>query len=63
MISKNGWLYDIIVNAAQSVLQMQYGVPGLQNTLLGQYLTYGIMRKGFIQILHNADNHWITVQL
>ena len=61
MISKNGWLDDIIVNAAQSVLQMHYGVSGLQNTLLGQYLTYDIMRKRFIQILHNGDNHWITV--
>ena len=43
------------------MLQMQYGVPGLQNTLLGYNLTYNIMTKGFIQILHNGDNHWITV--
>ena len=61
LISETGWLDDSIVNAAQYMLQMHYSIPGLQNTLLGYSLTYEIMRKEFIQILHNGDNHWVTV--
>ena len=38
-----------------------YSIPGLQNTLLGYSLIYEIMRKEFIQIPHNGDNHWVTV--
>ena len=61
LISETGWLDDSIVIAAQYMLQMHYSIPGLQNTLLGYSLTYEIMRKEFIQILHNGDNHWVTV--
>ena len=38
-----------------------YSIPELQNTLLGYSLMYEIVRKEFIQILHNGDNHWVTV--
>ena len=61
LISETGWLDDSIVIAAQYMLQMHYSIPGLQNTLLGYSLTYEIMRKEFIHILHNDDNHWVTV--
>ena len=40
---------------------MLYSIPELQNTLLGYSLMYEIMRKEFTQILHNGDNHWVTV--
>ena len=61
ILSSTGWLDDKIVNAAQSLLRKQFGLAGLQNTTLGYTLTYDIMRKQFVQILHNGQNHWLTV--
>ena len=61
ILSSTGWLDDKIVNAAQSLLRKQFGLAGLQNTTLGYTLTYDIMRKQFVQILHNGQDHWLTV--
>ena len=61
ILSSTGWLDDKIVNAAQSLLRKQFGLVGLQNTTLGYTLTHDIMRKQFVQILHNGQDHWLTV--
>ena len=61
ILSSTGWLDDKIVNAAQSLLRKQFGIAGLQNTTLGYTLTYGIMHKPLFQILHNGQDHWLTV--
>ena len=59
--SDKKWLDDAIINAVQYFLHSQYGVPGFQATTLGYHLTFHIMRKGFIQILHNGEDHWFTI--
>ena len=40
IISETRWLVDSIINAAQYMLQMLRGIPGLQNSSLGYWLTY-----------------------
>ena len=61
ILSSTGWLDDKIVIAAQSLLCKQFGIAGLQNTTSGYTLTYDIMCKQFVQILHNGQDHWLTV--
>ena len=58
--SDKKWLDDAIINAVQYLLHSQYGMPGFQATTLGYHLTFDIMRKGFIQILHNLEDHWFS---
>ena len=48
------YLVEIVI-AAQSLLCKQFGIAGLQNT------TYDIMCKQFVHILHNGQDHWLTV--
>ena len=55
------WLDDAIINAVQYLLDSQYGMAGFQATTLGYHLTCDIMRKGFIQILHNGKDRWFTI--
>ena len=55
------WLDDAIINAVQYLLHSQYGLPGFQATTLGYHLTFDVMGKGFIQILHNGEDHWFTI--
>ena len=59
--SDKKWLDDAIINAVQYLLHSQYGMPGFQAAILGYHLTFDIMRKGFIQILHNGEDHWFTI--
>ena len=59
--SDKKWLDDAIINAVQYLLHSQYGMPGFQATTLGYHLTFDIMRKGFIQILHNGEDHWFII--
>ena len=59
--SDKKWLDDAIINAVQYLLHSQYGLPGFQATILGYHLTYDVVRKGFIQILHNGEDHWFTI--
>ena len=49
------WLDDVIINASQYLLHSQYGICGLQATTLGNHLTFDIMKKDFVQILHNRE--------
>ena len=59
--SDKKWLDDAIINAVQYILHSQYGMPEFQATTLGYHLIFDIMRKGFIQILHNGEDHWFTI--
>ena len=34
---------------------------GLQDPILGQTLSFEVMREEFVQILHSGGNHWITI--
>ena len=52
-LTHSGW-----INASQ---YSQYGICGLQATTLGYHLTFDIMRKDFVQILHNGEDHWFTI--
>ena len=60
--SKDRWLNDRIINAAQGLLKVKYGIPGMQNTLLGSTLSFDVVgRDEFIQVLHPGGDHWLTV--
>ena len=59
--SNTQWLDDIIINDSQYLLHSQYGVCRLQAAKLGNRLTFDIMRKDFVQILHNREDHWFTI--
>lgn len=55
------WLDDKIVNAAQTLLCKQFNSPVLQTTTLVYTLVYDIIRRPFVQILHNGKDHLLTV--
>ena len=60
--SKSDWLNNRIINAAQGLLKEQYGIPGLQDTVLGSTLAFDVVGgKEFVQVLHSNGNHWLTV--
>ena len=60
--SKTLWLNDNIINAAQRLLKKQYGIPGLQNTLLGHTCTFDVVGGlEFVQVLHSNNSHWLTI--
>ena len=59
LMSETGWLMTALL-MQHSIYALQY-IPELQNTLLGYSLMYEIIRKEFIQILHDGDNNWVTV--
>ena len=59
--SNTQWLDDAIINASQYLLHSQYGISRLQATTLGYHLTFDIMRKDFVQIFHNGEDHWLTI--
>ena len=61
ILSDRGWLDDNVIKAAQSLLKDQYGMAGLQKTTLGYHLQYDVMRREFVQIVHNGENHWLTL--
>ena len=50
------------MNAAQLILKQQFAhVPGLQDTLLGNTLTYDVQPVEMIQIIHDGALHWLLV--
>ena len=65
VLSPDKWLSDDVINAAQSLLaQVNPGIKGYQNTLLGQKANgFSSLEDGekFIQILHVMSSHWLTV--
>lgn len=62
LLSKDLWLNDKIINAAQILLKKQFPeIPGFQDTLLQKKHKFSIMNGEFIQIINKDNNHWITV--
>ena len=62
LLSPVGWLNDRIVLAAQMLLKKQSPwCGGLQDTILGQTLSFQVETTEFIQILHSGFGHWLTI--
>ena len=62
MLRDNTWLNDTVIQAAQVLIQTRYPtMRGLQDPILGQTLTFDVIREEFVQILHSGGNHWITI--
>lgn len=61
ILSEKGWLDDRMVNAAQTLLKLHFSTPGLQHTTLGSNLSFDVVQRDFVQILHNGTNHWVTI--
>lgn len=56
-----GWLSDKIIDAAQTTLREQFGIPGFQSVNHGQTCSFDVEPNEFIQILHNGHDHWLTI--
>ena len=53
---------NAVINCCQTVLKQQYPhIGGLQNTCLGDTLTYIIETGEFVQVMNESVSHWITV--
>ena len=62
LISKDMWLNDNIINAAQKLLKCKFNyIGGFQDTILQSKLQFSIDDGEFIQILNKNNNHWILV--
>ena len=60
--SNDMWLNDLIINAAQHLLKVQFPhVGGFQDTILQKTLSFQIENGEFVQVLNKGGNHWITV--
>ena len=55
------WLNDRLINAAQKMLQKQYGIAGLQDVTMLQTLSMDVQPSEFVQILNVANSHWVTI--
>ena len=58
--SPTEWLNSNIINAAQTILHEQFGLPGLQDSELGSVFAFSVETDEFVQILYGAG-HWLTV--
>ena len=56
-ISKDRWLNDAVVDAAQSLLKQLFQTAGLLKVCATQTLAVDIQRGEFVQVLHNGCNH------
>ena len=55
-------LMDKHISAANVMLQRQFPeTRDLQPTVLGQNLSFRVVKPPFVQILHVGSNHWMTV--
>ena len=56
------WLNDKIVNASQRLLKDDHPhISGLQNTLLGENLSFSPELDECVQVLHNESDQWLCV--
>ncbi|XP_047131204.1 uncharacterized protein LOC124810404 [Hydra vulgaris] len=62
-ICNNEMLTDNIINAAQKMLLQQYpNTKGLQDPILGQNLSFAILKnEEFVQVLHDGCAHWFVI--
>ena len=63
ILTKNEWLTDSHIRAAQYLLQQQHpGISGFQSPTLRYTRTFAVHGNcEFVQCLHVSDNHWITI--
>lgn len=62
IISKGAWLNDNIVSAELALMNNTFlHIEGLQESILGETLTFNVCQRAFVQFLHVGGNHWITV--
>ena len=62
MQSKTTWIDDVIITAAQNLLQKQYpSIGGLQVPCLTLNLAMTPPKKEFIQVFNVSESHWITI--
>lgn len=62
MLSKDMWLNDVIINAAQHLITKKYPhVGGFQDTILQRNLSFTVQNGEFVQILNKGGNHWVTI--
>ena len=62
LLNPCGWLNSSLIAAAQILMKERYeGVAGLQDPCYGQCMVFKVVASGFVQILHNGKNHWLTV--
>ena len=59
-ILKGNMVNDTVMQFFQSLFD---GINGLQDPLLGQRLSFKVSRNPFIQMLHGARCHWVTVSI
>ena len=57
-ITTNHMLSDTVIHSVQKMIT---GVSGLQDPILGQNLSFCVVKESFVQILHDGDVHWLTV--
>ena len=63
LASKDMWLNDLIINAAQYLMAKQFPhIGGFQDTVLQSNLSFTVQNGEFVQILNKGSNHWITVK-
>ena len=61
LMSKDMWLNDNIINAAQKLLKCQFSyIGGFQDTILQSKLQFSIEDGEFIQIVNKNNNHWMV---
>eukprot|EP00794_Sanderia_malayensis_P017245 gene17245-18965_t len=60
--SKDMWLNDKLINAAQILLTKQFPhIGGFQDTLLQARFQFNIENGEFLQIVNKNNNHWILL--
>lgn len=62
IIVKGAWLTDTVINAGLMLMKKAFPhILGLQETSLGETLSFAVSKANFVQILNVGRNHWITV--
>ena len=56
------WLSDTLINAGQELIHQQFPhISELQDVALGHTLAFSVMYNEFVQVLHNGEGHWVTL--
>ena len=64
-IESGDWLTDTHISSVNEILKNRFPtvtISGLQNPLFGQNLTFELLSRPYLQILHTDGNHWLAVQ-
>ena len=63
LLTSKEWINAAIINACQVVLSKQFGLDfSFQGVGYGLTMGFSIVKRPFIQILHDSDrHHWLTI--